>query len=679
MFVLSLNNFIRAAVSSLLLFCCYCCYLLPGHYSSSSSLRIQICYGTTAILIHQQHVLLVKAQQRPPPLQELLFKAGLHKKKKKTRRERDHDDSSSHQHDRGQHDDFQSRINENVKTSDSRSSSGSTNSRSSSRMNAGDFDISKLIHMIIGPRDIVQGIKQAIITASIGILASFCAILGIPYAIMMHSSSGASFQQQGSTGGGGGMLLVGGVLLGTFGSMTFMFVTFATILFQIILGVVNTPRAIFASCIQGKHWDDNARQWTHYSLQDEERSLFHHHHHDNDSSVNAAAAFVVDTTFYDLLGVTPRSSSKDIKRAYFLRAKALHPDKNPENIEAATDEFINLHKAYQTLIDPKTRSNYDRRGQPSSATSAGDGHGGGGMNEYDLDADAFFQILFGSQLVETYVGPFNFVYLVQLLQELRHEYQQLRENSTDPIDISNHWQRYNLDKRKRYVGVARNLLKRIDLFVENKVSREEFYQSCIEEADVIASHDFGEYYLYAIGNELLRVSRKWPSSGFHSRSMKRIKVLQSLIDLMRMHAGPPVLVEQQELLIPQIMQLMWLYIDHEVMTTIREASFRVLHESSEMTKSKRRIRALALGVIGKVFLKRGKNVVDHGQYQKQLGIKYECSGAEYGYVEARLYVALYAANQKESKITKEEVEQFIQTRCKEQTHTIFNTTGRNNS
>jgi DnaJ-class molecular chaperone with C-terminal Zn finger domain len=577
-------------------------------------LRIRICYGTSAILIHQQHVILVKAQQRPPPLQELLFKQGLHKKKKKKkktrRRERDHDDSSSYQHYRGHHDDFQSRINENVSASDSRSS-GSTNSRSSSRMNAGDFDISKLIHMILGPRDIVQGIKQAIITASIGILASFCAILGIPYAIMMHSSSGGSFQQQGSAGGGdgsagGGMLIVG-VLLGTFGSMAFMFVTFATILFQIILGVVNTPRAIFASCVQGKRWDDNARQWTYYSLQDEERSLFHrYYHHDNDSSVNDAASFVVDTTFYDLLGVTPRSSSKDIKRAYFLRAKALHPDKNPENIEAATDEFINLHKAYQILIDPKTRSNYDRRGQPSSATAAGDGHGGGGMNEYDLDADAFFQILFGSQLVETYVGQFNFVYLVQLLQELRHEYQQLSENSTDPIDVSNHWQRYNLDKRKRYVGVARNLLKRIALFVENKVSRKKFYQSCIEEADVIASHDFGEYYLYVIGNELLHASRKWPSSRFHSRSMKRIKVLQSLIDLIRIRAGPPVLVEQQELLIPQIIQVMWLYIDHEVMTTIREASFRVLHESSEMTKSERRRRALALGVIGKVFLERGK-------------------------------------------------------------------------
>mmetsp|Transcript_8843 Transcript_8843/g.16687 ORF Transcript_8843/g.16687 Transcript_8843/m.16687 type:complete len:585 (-) Transcript_8843:3236-4990(-) len=582
---MSLNSFI---ISLLLSFCC----LLP--YAPIRSLLL--CNNA-----RPAPALFVNAQQRP--FREHL-KAGLYNHQKKRRHKKK--DSN---HDRLHGYDFQH----------------------SSRMNSTiDFaDIANFIHGVVEPRDIIQGVKQAIITTAFGILSSICTILGTLYVMVSKGARAA------------GAGAVGGVFLaGTFGSITLLVLTFVTTLLQIILGIKNTPRAIFSAFIQGKHWDADSRQWGYYSLQEEEQNLFH----------DSAGYLVADTSFYDLLGVTPLSSPREIKRAYFNRAKDLHPDKNLKNMQAATEEFINLHKAYQILIDPKTRSNYDLRGASlynnTSRTS--------GLH---FDADVFFQILFGSQLVESYVGQFNVASFAEILKDQMFGY---KENGTfsEPIDLQNSWRRYNVQKKKRYVRSTRNLLKRIQPFVENKVSRDELRKSCLEEADVIASYDFGEYYLYTIGNGLLRASRKWRSRLVHSFSMKSMKVIQDLIKLIRT-GSPPV-----EQMMPLIMQALWIFVDHEVVTTIREASFRVLHESNEISKSERRKRALALGIIGKAFLERGGKV-DHGQYQKQVGQKYECSGTEYGYVEARLDVAFNAATMEESNMKKEEAEQLIQKICKE--------------
>lgn len=61
---------------------------------------------------------------------------------------------------------------------------------------------------------------------------------------------------------------------------------------------------------------------------------------------------------YNILGVSPRSSNEDIKRAYRRLAQRLHPDTNPHHPGAA-DQFQAITSAYQLLTDPNQRKRYD--------------------------------------------------------------------------------------------------------------------------------------------------------------------------------------------------------------------------------------------------------------------------------------------------------------------------------
>lgn len=63
--------------------------------------------------------------------------------------------------------------------------------------------------------------------------------------------------------------------------------------------------------------------------------------------------------YYELLGVPFDAEEAAIKRAYRKASIRYHPDKNPDNKDAA-DRFINLGWARDILIDAKLKGEYDR-------------------------------------------------------------------------------------------------------------------------------------------------------------------------------------------------------------------------------------------------------------------------------------------------------------------------------
>ncbi|CEH17022.1 -domain-containing protein [Ceraceosorus bombacis] len=87
----------------------------------------------------------------------------------------------------------------------------------------------------------------------------------------------------------------------------------------------------------------------------------------------------VDTTYYDLLGVSPSATQSELKSAYKKLSLTHHPDKNRDDPIGASARFQEISQAYETLSDEGEREMYDRFGLHGPAA------GGGGMDGMDMD------------------------------------------------------------------------------------------------------------------------------------------------------------------------------------------------------------------------------------------------------------------------------------------------------
>lgn len=73
----------------------------------------------------------------------------------------------------------------------------------------------------------------------------------------------------------------------------------------------------------------------------------------------------IKKNYYERLDLSPKASSKEIKKAYRALAKIHHPDKGGDE-----DEFKEIQEAYDILIDPETRKMYDDGGDPTQFVGA---------------------------------------------------------------------------------------------------------------------------------------------------------------------------------------------------------------------------------------------------------------------------------------------------------------------
>lgn len=75
---------------------------------------------------------------------------------------------------------------------------------------------------------------------------------------------------------------------------------------------------------------------------------------------------------YDLLGVSKTASPREIKLAYRMAARRLHPDVVPEEQRLeATKSFLEVQETYSILTNPQTRAAYDLSLSMSSFQSSG--------------------------------------------------------------------------------------------------------------------------------------------------------------------------------------------------------------------------------------------------------------------------------------------------------------------
>lgn len=372
------------------------------------------------------------------------------------------------------------------------------------------------------PKDAMAGVSSAVKSVSKGVIAGAVSLVAQPLA-GAHSDGAKGFFTGLATGVASAIALpLTGLCVGTY---------------QIGRGVANTPEAMKAGKT-GLTWDQEKREWIKYYLDKEFQELekVPIPGKKQDSNVSdGPEKSVKDREYYDLLGVSTNASAGEIKKAYYREARKCHPDKCPDDPQAAT-KFQTLGTAYQTLSNEQSRAKYDRDGKSDTTATNG--------LESEIDPFVFFAVMFGSVLVEPYVGELWIAttadsVLKDALDNSKSGEEDLDAETVEAAAQAMSSEATKLKQKKREVKCAINLRKRIEGYCDGSESISVFTEDCQKEAEKIGAGAYGGTYLTAIGYALLLEADEYLGfqtsflgmEGHAARAKKRMAALQNNINI----------------------------------------------------------------------------------------------------------------------------------------------------
>jgi len=460
------------------------------------------------------------------------------------------------------------------------------------------------IFSVQAPRDIFAGMWSAAQCVLSGACLGLAGVIMQPIEGMRDSGVSGCFK---------------GVVLGLCTGIFFTLTGLCTGTFQAVRGAWATPKAL-CMVTQGKRWDRAAGRWEEpvaYSLPAEAAEVLQKSD-DDDQDDGAGASTqarrsVIDTFYYDQLGVSPAASQQDIRRAYFRMSRQWHPDKTSD--ATAKERFQVISEAYQVLSDPPRRRAYDAQGRQ-------------GAGEGFMDARVFFTVLLGAQALEPLIGN------IKLAEMFGDDLFNAGSEHSDPVDDLSQQrrdtERSDARQTRRQVQLAVNLAHRLDVSVQESgtADREAIRR---EAREILQSDSSVPRFLSEIGwiykNQAeLYLARRTSSLGGFSLWALRLRLrsqghkarqnalaakytMRSILQLRRIvneadGASPDGEEELSSTLtdaLPTFLETFWSLMSNDITNTLESVIVRVLSDAS-ISQSARHCRAEALRHLGEIFI-----------------------------------------------------------------------------
>lgn len=346
---------------------------------------------------------------------------------------------------------------------------------------------------------------------------------------------------------------------------------------------------------QGKRWDGVQNKWVIDKLDEEAVEVEKTPKDDDDilkvkgegeeeeSAATPAGGGegkkVKDTAYYDVLGVPTDAPDSKIKKAYYIKARKWHPDRNDS--EEAKHKFQEIGEAYQVLSDEKLRAVYDRDGKDGLS---------GDKTEVaidQVDPSLIFTFLFGNDSFNDIIGRLQLV--TQTL--VQGEGGQPKIGRQQLVEL----------ERRRVVRLAVALRDRIKLYVDgDKEGAKELWTS--QGKDLVEVR-YGEQILNTVGTMYKHVSKEVMGSWSEGMDAK-VKTAGLQMDAAKAAAAAQQNAAQggasQEDALPAMIEVMWNMTVIDISTTIREVVMKLLKDNS-VSSDVRKKRAEAVHELGVIW------------------------------------------------------------------------------